>query len=583
MRYLSRTILLFGLLLFSLPAAAAGAKGNGHITGIIKSISGNPLRDAVVRIIREVQEGEALSFAKTDSRGFFKSVALVPGTYYLQVSRQGYQPVTTTKFIIDPGRTASLDIVLQEFISFISKEDDPRNWDLKTVMRSTSGQRLIFRNQPDIPDDAENGTSPFYRSAAMNVASSTSLDGANCLVCPQASHSGISSSFAFAEPLSQHSRMIFSGQHDFGRGAFWRVRNTFNYRPNNNHDYRVSVGYGQMNVNYPGSSSITSQMLSRESGLRTLAFGVEANTNFMDLLAIKYGFDYSRLHYGSSRSFIYPSVQILIHPANGWNVQTSFTSSRMSDVNSVVLPGGEALNLSEPTLITMVGNRVSMSQLRHSEISAERMVSQDTALEIAVYQDRIQGPGLPVMITTITPTERKSRVVEMGEDSSGQRGVRVTVNRKIAGNLKASVGYVYGDAVNIAGLDGSLPIERLDGNLSSYLQQRNQHSITGRVDAILPLTKTNVLAAVRWYPGNPLTPVDWFSDRMDIGTKSTSFEIRQTIPIPDFIGADGRWEILVDLRNALNQGKEVFSTSDGEIVFNRNPRSLRFGLSLSFR
>jgi hypothetical protein len=45
----------------------------------------------------------------------------------------------------------------------------------------------------------------------------------------------------------------------------------------------------------------------------------------------------------------------------------------------------------------------------------------------------------------------------------------------------------------------------------------------------------------------------------------------------------GRWEVMVDLRNILNQGKEIMPTSDGEIVLNRNPRSLRFGLSLSFR
>jgi len=44
----------------------------------------------------------------------------------------------------------------------------------------------------------------------------------------------------------------------------------------------------------------------------------------------------------------------------------------------------------------------------------------------------------------------------------------------------------------------------------------------------------------------------------------------------------GRWEILVDLRNILNQGMESLPTPGGEIVLNRNPRSLRFGFSLSF-
>jgi hypothetical protein len=70
---------------------------------------------------------------------------------------------------------------------------------------------------------------------------------------------------------------------------------------------------------------------------------------------------------------------------------------------------------------------------------------------------------------------------------------------------------------------------------------------------------------------------------MEIGTKSTNFELRQAIPLPEFMATAGRWEVLVDLRNILNQGREVLPTKDGEIVLNRNPRSLRFGLSLSFR
>ena len=589
-RDFSRTVALFGLLLFSLPASSDAGQKSGRITGMIKSVSGSPLHDAVVRIFRQVREGEALTVAKTNNQGFFKSASLTPGTYYLQISRQGYEPVTTTKFIIDPGRTASLDIVLQEFVGFITNNEDPRNWDLKTVMRSTSDRRMIFRGLPgSIPADPADST--FYRTAAMSIASSSTPSGHNYLAFSQASQNGVSSNFAFAEPVSQHSRMILSGQLDFGNGAFWRLRNTYNYRPSNDSDYRLSVGYGQMNVNYPGFNSVSPQMLSpatspgtafRESGVKTLAFGVEGNTNFMDLMAIRYGFDFSRLSHGDSKSFFNPSLQILVRPAEGWNIQTSFTSRRLSDTNSVTLPDGEILNLSEPTLITMVGNRVSMSQVRHSEISAEREIGKHSALEFAVYQDRTKGPGLPVMVTTITPVERNSQVIEMNEDQYSQRGVRVTLRRQLTENLGASVAYVYGDSMNITGVDGIVLSEGLNA-LADYMQQRNQHSITGRLDATIPLTRTNILATVRWYSGSPINPVDWFSDRMDIGTKSTNFEIRQIIPVPEFIGSTSRWEILMDLRNVLNQGKEVLPTSDGEIVLNRNPRSMRFGLSVSFR
>jgi hypothetical protein len=577
------------ILLFAFPAVGAVAKNAGHIAGKITGLSGRPIRDVIIRIIQEIDGEKAITVARSDTGGSFRSASLMPGTYFLQVSHQGYESVETPKFEVDPGRSVSLDIMLQQFLGVISKDGDPRNWDLETVMRSTSDRRLIFRNMPgdESLSARENREAPFRRSGAMNIASGSPLMGANFVAQPQASQNGVSSAFAYTEPISERSRMIFTGQLDYGSGSFWRVRDTFNYRPDEDHDYRVSVGYGRMNTYYPGSDSINPQMLSEESGVpeigvRTLAVGMEGTARFLDLLAITYGFDYSRLYYGASKSLFYPSVQILLTPLDGWSFQTSFTSRRMRDLNSVVLPDGEILNLSEPTLITMVGNQVSMSQIRHSEVAAERAITPDTAVEVAVFQDRTQGSGLPLMITAVTQSGQASHVIEMNEDLFNQRGMRITLQQKILDCLKGSLAYVYGDAIDISDIEGSISSPELDETLASYMLQSTQHSITGRLNAIIPVTKTNVLATVRWYPGNALTPVDWFSDRMDIGTKSTNFEIRQTIPLPEFLGTSGQWEVMLNMRNVLNQGREHLRAKDGEIVLNRNPRSLRFGVNLSF-
>jgi hypothetical protein len=593
MRLFSRILILSCCFLFISPAvaanAAANALGSSRITGNITNIAGNPLCNAIVKIFREAWQGEIVSFAHSDDKGFFKSMNLKPGTYYLQVSRQGYRSFTTSRFVIDPGRTISLDIALQKFIDYVSKEEDPRNWDMDTVMRSTSDRRLVFRNLPAVAAAAEEeGKSPFYRSGAMNIASRTSLGDEGYRTRPKTSQNGVTSTFAYTEPISRHSRMVLSGQLDFGYGSFWRIRDTFNYRPNSDHDYRISVGYGRMNARYLGSGSISSEFIAEksglpESGIRTLAFGIECSTRFLDLLSVKYGFDYSRLHYGSAKNFFYPSVQVLLTPSDNWAVQTTFTSRRISDENTVVLPDGEVLDLAEPTLITMVGDKVSMSQVRHSEMAVRRTIASDTAVEVAVFQDHTKGPGLPVMITTITPLESKSRLIEMNRDHSRQRGVRITVGRKIWNRLSGSVDYVYGKAFDLSTVNQPISIECPDADFINYIQKHPQHSITGRLDAIMPFTKTNVLATVRWNSGNPLAPVDWFSDRIEIGTRSTNLEIRQIVPVSEFLGTMGRWEVLVDLRNLWNQGMESFPTPDGEIVLNRNPRSLRFGLNLSFR
>ncbi len=567
----------------------AEAKSDSRIAGSIRSISGTPLRDAVIKVFQDARKGETLLVTRSDSRGYFRSADLDPGDYYLEVTRPGYKPLTTNRLTIIPGQTISLEIILQEFMDYISDDEDPRNWSLKTVMRSSSDRRLIFRDLPGEPWlGAENQEAPFSRSGAMSIASHAPKNGASYWTRPYSSQTGVSSNFAFSEPVSPHSRMILSGQLDFGNGSFWRLRNTYNYRPDDSHDYRISVGYGQMDVSHPATHSIPPPVLTRdsdwgESAVETLALGLEGTTRLLDLVAVHYGFDYSRLHYGVSKSFFYPSLQILIAPVDGWLVQTSFTSRRLSDSNSVMLPDGEIYDLAEPTFLTMVGNRVSMSQVRHSEISVRKALEQDTDIELAVYQDNIRGPGLPLLVTTVTPQESRTDVVELGEDHSSQRGLRVAVYRKIMNHLAGSIAYGYGTAASISSIDDPVTLRSPDSALLSYACRRYQHAITGRIDATVPLTKTNLLATVRWYPGNPLTPIDWFSDRMDIGINSANLEIRQSLPLPESVGNAGHWEILVDLRNIFNQGREIIPTTDGEIVLNRNPRSLRFGLNFNFR
>jgi len=588
MKHPSRLLILISIF-FLLGADAADAKNAGYLSGSIRNAMGSPLRNAIIKVFREMQQREIIYITRSDNHGSFKGTQLTPGTYFLEVSRQGYQPLTTPKFTIDPGKTTSLNIILQGFLDFIGKDEDPRNWDFKTVMRSTSDRRLIFRDAPGrISPVAESNQSPFYRNGAMNIASGNAPGGVCCLVQPQTSQNGVSSSFAFTEPRSRHSRMILSGQVDYGNGTLWRVRDTFNYRPDNSQDYRISDGYGRMDTSYPGAGTLSSEMLQqepydRESGVETLALGLEGNTKLLDILAIKYGFDYSRLDYGVSKGLFYPSFQILLTPSKKWSIQTSFTSQRMSDADTLVLSDGELLNLSEPTILTMIGNQVSMSHIRHSEIAAQRALARESAIEVAVFQDQTLGPGLPLMITTVTPLERRSNVVQMTENNQKQRGARLALKHRIAERLNGSVAYVYGTAASISDLDEILSSEALSTNLADYVQQRYQHSITGQIDANIPLTKTNILTTVRWYSGNPLTPIDWFSDRMDIGTRSVSFEIRQAVPLPYFLGTTGRWDVWLDLRNVFNQGKEILHTTDGEVSINRSPRSLRFGLSLNFR
>jgi hypothetical protein len=593
MRYLSRTAILSCVVLFTLQLANAASKPNGQIKGTVISLSGSPLTDAVIRIFQDVREGELISIARSDNRGFFKSLHLEPGTYHLQISRQGYRPVSTARFAVDAGRNVSMDIILQELFDHLSNDQELRNWGIKSVMRSTSDRRLIFRKfsagDAGIDDGigyADLSTSPFNRGAAMSIASNTALRE-GYLAGSQSNQSGISSNFAFTEPVSPHGRMIFSGQMDFGNSSFWRVRDTYNYRQDKDHDYRVSLGFGQMNVNYPNSSSIPAQLTPQDpdfqqSGLEMFTFGAEGRSKVLNFLTINYGLEYSRLHYLTDRALFHPSFQILLTPSDKWSIRTSVSSRRVSDTNTIMLSDGETLNLSEPAVINLIDNRISMSQVRHSEIAAQRKILEDTSVELAAYQDQTLGSGIPLMLTTNTPSEKESNVIEIDQVYPVQRGMRLTVNHKFTDYLDSSVDYIYGGATSISTDGERLTGSQLVENLPKYMHKGYQHSITGRINTTIPIAKTKVLASMRWNPDSSLTPLDSFSDRMDIGTKSINFQIRQNIPLPEFFGPGGKWEVLVELRNMLNQGREILSVSDGEIVLNRYPRSVRCGINIIF-
>jgi len=580
-------ILLLAALLTLIPVRLE-ASGNGRIEGTIRGPNGKGLFDAVITLIKQEGSGLASLTTRSDPKGFYSLANLTPGSYFLQVVQPGYAPITSERVTVEPDDTQSIDLMLQEFVDYISNNDDERNWDAKTVMRSASSRRLIFRNiQGGMV--IENEEKPFDRIGTLTVASSTDTSVQNYAAYPGRGQTSIVSNFAFAEPVSNHSRMIFSGQLNSGYDSYWQVRNAFNYRPSPTREMKVSVGYGRVNVfgSSVGTIGRPSQFFSqapelRDSGIQTLALGVEGNSRILDSLQMSYGLDVSRVYYDDIQNYLSPYFQVTLMPVEDWTVQGVFASKRLSDFNSLSMPDGTIVNLSEPTFIARLHDRIFVSQFRHSEISVSRSVGDDTSIELAVYSDRVLGAGTPFLITMAGPDDVASAMVaQLSEDQSAQQGLRLVMNRKLFDFLTGTVTYVYGSGTGTDGSNAMDSSEDVRRNILKYMTKSYYHSITSQLDATIPRTGTSLISIVRWYPGDPVTPIDLFADRMDVMTKGVNFRVRQVIPIPEFMGS-GRWEALVDVRNLFDQGFDHVRTKDGEILLTRNPRSLRFGLNLNF-
>jgi len=576
------------LLALVLSPSVLYAKGAGAIKGKIASRDGRELFGAVITIFRKDLDGGTISFTRSNRRGFFNLENISPGSYLIQISRDGYRPYIRPNVTVSPGKTISLQVVLQDFLDLVSA-DDPRNWDLSTVLRSTSSRRLIFRHMDgQSPAGFVEEGGSFARSGTVNVASSAGLSSNYYSVLPSSHHNGIVSNFAFVEPVGTNGRMIFAGQLNSGYDTLWRVKNTFNYRTEPGREFSLALGYGRLNLNginigdmVRPAEFFTQDPELRESGIQTLSMGVSARNEFLDIMTLEYGFDISRIHYGMTKSVVSPHVRFVITPANGWQIRSSLNSRKISDNNSVYLPDGELVNLAEPTYLAKINGKVYVTEFKHSELALGKELG-DTTLEVAIYQDSVNGPGAPFLMTVDNGKDRQAQVAQLREEQAAQHGMRVVMNRNFLEYLEGSIAYTYGTASKVCGSHGSVSGDLLAANLLSYIHRSYYHTVMTRLSAEIPRTQTNFTTILRWYPGNPLTPIDFFYDRIDSPTKGVNFAIRQAIPLPEFMSKPGRWEALVDVRNLFDQGRSMIPTSDGQLVLNRNPRSLRFGLNLNF-
>ncbi len=582
-----RTFLVAVAFVLASCVPVANARSAGRITGKVSGKNGAGLLGAVVTVFRQDNDGGTISFTRTDKSGAYTLANLTPGSYTLQVVREGYSPLTSRALRIEAGRTATLNIVLQDLIDFVAGDPDPRNWDLKTVIRSTADRRLIFRDLPGTLPASETDE-PFVRAGAISVTSSTGLGSDYYSSLPTDGQNGIVTNFAFVEPVSDHGRMIFSGQLNSGYDTYWKVRDTYNYRPDPSREMRISVGYGRWNISSAdiGATSRPSQFFSqdpdqRESGLETLGLGFEARNKLLDMLSVEYGFDLSRVDYGVARNFFSPYFQVIVNPEGSWFVKSALASRRVSDDNTLTLSDGDELNLMDPTYITKIDGDVHVSQFKHTEFSVGRKLPDATTLEVAVYEDRMNGPGIPFLVSSITADSRTRQFVQLPEDLNRQRGLRLAMNRKILDYLNGSIAYVYGTGTSLSSPDASQSSEALAQSLLNYMQRSYYHSFMGQLSATFPRTRTHVAAAVRWYPQQPLTPIDLFGDHADMFTKGVNFSIRQPIRLPEFMGSSSKWEAMVDVRNLFDQGQQSIPARDGLVVLTRNPRSVRVGINLN--
>jgi hypothetical protein len=157
------------------------------------------------------------------------------------------------------------------------------------------------------------------------------------------------------------------------------------------------------------------------------------------------------------------------------------------------------------------------------------------------------------------------------------RGVRVLVQHKFAPELTALLDYAFGGAVAAPNWNSTASWE----DLRSRLHVEDAHSVTAKLNGLIPITGTRWVASYKWASSSAVTPVDLFNSSPGQADPYFSVVIRQKLPGSSFL--PGHVEALVDIRNLLAQGYRPFLSPDGRTLYLvQSARAVRGGLAFTF-
>src|SRR5262249_781218 len=239
---------------------------------------------------------------------------------------------------------------------------------------------------------------------------------------------------------------------------------------------------------------------------------------------------------------------------------------------------------SAPADLSESGPRVSLAHFRpelehahHQEVSISHREGK-ISFQFAGYLDRVVNPALSgvgeASGENVLPDIYSETFTYRGKDLNAA-GMRMVLQRKLRGDMAATLDYSYG---------GVLDLGQADTRLSQVADSsviRNRHALAGKLSGTVPKCKTKWTASYRYVSGQALTPVDMFNASPGQTDPYLSFFVRQPIPGTHFL--PGHMDAIIDVRNLLAQGYVPVLGQDGRTLYLvDSARSVRGGVAFTF-
>ncbi|MGA7616289.1 MAG: TonB-dependent receptor [Thermoanaerobaculia bacterium] len=168
-----KNLKLAGLLILSVLVAAsafAQTQTSGSLQGYVKDANG-PLPGVTVTLTSPALQGSKI--AVTDSNGFYRFSLLPPGTYSVQASLSGFQPLTRSNVEVALGKTVTLEMTMStEFAQEITVTGTPPVLDITSTKTGANVSSQAMQSIPVARDF----------TAVAKVAPGTNEDAAGVTV-----------------------------------------------------------------------------------------------------------------------------------------------------------------------------------------------------------------------------------------------------------------------------------------------------------------------------------------------------------------------------------------------------------------
>lgn len=569
--------------------ASPAVTPQGQLSGLILDQAGQPLSDLLVSLLDVSLPGALPILARTNEQGKIYLSEIEAGTYQLLVKSSRYRTPIRRVVNILPGRTAVVTLILQEFFNLDASGEE--NLSLKALLRNSDNRRLIFRGIPELEDaiSAERDY-PVFRDAVFQLYTNAGL-GSDYLRHPGDSAGGTSTNFAVTDSLPGIGDYIFAGQLNSGQDAVWRFKNFLNYSLGEGHSLGLFFGYGRVSFDQPSLAALNNpevlqsdpEFTSAPPTARLVSLGIQDSLEFGPALSLTWGVELDRVMAGQNTTLVSPNAAIDFEPVEGTSLGLLSAAKRETRGNSLRLPDGRQINLSDALFITHSENGLNLGRTRYYQSHLRQELGESTEVELAWFRSLMQGAGVPIL--AFVEIDESSSILHLGEDLSETHGYRMTLRRSLGQNLRAEVSYLQGKG---PGLDSGGPAV---SSIDQAVSRRTFHAVATQVEAFIPSSDTHLTALVKLVPsGKPIVTLDGYADVYDTGNEGIHLFVRQLIPIPvallDYFGLDflapDQIEALLDIRNLLNEDLGTLHLAGGNLTLLRNPRTVRGGISFKF-